>query len=225
MGHAFGRDRVAGSATAGRMPPHRASDRNGVPRVRPRPQVRGYAEGYRTVTFGPAQTLRIRVVRLGDMDFPDQLTDAHGAGELVVFVGAGVSMPLPTGLPSFKALAVQVGNEAGLPLGRFDQLDAYLGRVSGSGYPVKERVAQIISAGGAPNVLHDAVLGLFKDAASVRIVTTNFDRKLWDVAAGHLSSGPSSTLNRGRAVRGPPWPRAAEPVRLARPARPAATGG
>jgi hypothetical protein len=65
------------------------------------------------------------------MDFPDQLIDAHGAGELVVFAGAGVSMPLPTGLPSFKALAVQVGNEAGLPLGRFDQLDAYLGRVSG----------------------------------------------------------------------------------------------
>ena len=45
------------------------------------------------------------------MDFPDQLIDAHGAGELVVFAGAGVSMPLPTGLPSFKALAVQVGND------------------------------------------------------------------------------------------------------------------
>src|SRR3954466_9906161 len=124
------------------------------------------------------------------MDFPDQLIDAHGAGELVVFAGAGVSMPLPTGLPSFKTLAVQVGNEADLPLGRFDQLDAYLGRVSGTGYPVKERVAQIISAGGAPNVLHDAVLGLFKDAASVRIVTTNFDRKLWDVASGRWSEPP-----------------------------------
>jgi NAD-dependent SIR2 family protein deacetylase len=124
------------------------------------------------------------------MDFPDQLIDAHGAGELVVFAGAGVSMPLPTGLPSFKALAVQVGNEAGLPLGRFDQLDAYLGRVTGTGYPVKERVAQVISAGGAPNVLHAAVLGLFKDAASVRIVTTNFDRKLWDVAAGRWSEPP-----------------------------------
>lgn len=124
------------------------------------------------------------------MDFPDQLIDAHGAGELVVFAGAGLSMPLPTGLPSFKALAVQVGNEADLPLGRFDQLDAYLGRVLGTGYPVKERVAQIISAGDGPNVLHDAVLGLFKDAASVRIVTTNFDRKLWDVAAGRWSEPP-----------------------------------
>jgi len=140
--------------------------------------------------LGPTQTLTIRVVRLGDMDFPDQLIDAHGAGKLVVFAGAGVSMPLPTALPSFKALAVQVGNEAGLPLGRFDQLDAYLGRVSGTGYPVKERVAEIIAAGGAPNALHHAVLGLYRDAASVRIVTTNFDRRLWDVAAGRWSEPP-----------------------------------
>jgi hypothetical protein len=124
------------------------------------------------------------------MDFPDELIDAHGVGQLVVFAGAGVSMPAPTSLPSFKKLAEQVGREAGLSLGRFEQLDAYLGRVSAAGYLVNERVAQIINGGGAPNVLHDTVLGLFTDAASIRIVTTNFDRKLWDVAASRWSEPP-----------------------------------
>jgi hypothetical protein len=122
-------------------------------------------------------------VRLGDIDFPDELIDAHGAGHLVVFAGAGVSLPPPTSLPSFKRLAEQVGLEAGLPLGRFEPLDAYLGRVAAAGYMVHERVAEIINAGGAPNIVHDAVLGLFNDAASVRIVTTNFDRKLWEASS------------------------------------------
>lgn len=100
------------------------------------------------------------------MDFPELLSTLMAPGSWLCS-RRGVSIPLPTGLPSFKELAVRAGNKAGLPLGRFDQLDAYLGRISGTGYPVKERLAQVISAGGAPNVPHAAVLGLFKDAACV----------------------------------------------------------
>jgi hypothetical protein len=47
------------------------------------------------------------------MDFPDQLIDAHGAGELVVFAGAGVSMMARTRnkddspIPSSRASAAR----------------------------------------------------------------------------------------------------------------------
>ncbi len=43
--------------------------------------------------------------RFGEVDFPPAILAAQSEGKLVVFAGAGVSMPSPSDLPSFWKLA------------------------------------------------------------------------------------------------------------------------
>ena len=43
------------------------------------------------------------------VSIPVELERARGAGELVVFAGAGVSMGLPADMPSFRGLAREIG--------------------------------------------------------------------------------------------------------------------
>jgi hypothetical protein len=127
---------------------------------------------------------------LGQLDVPQPLLDAHRDGGLVVFVGAGVSRPAPTSIPTFRNLAERIGLEAGVQVRRLEPLDVYLGRAAAMPYPVHERVVEIINSGGGTNRLHDAVVGLFRSPDQVRIVTTNFDRQLWHAASGRWSTSP-----------------------------------
>ena len=50
-------------------------------------------------------------MRITNIDFPEQLNDAHRQGKLVVFAGAGVSIDQPSGLPDFATLALQVSGD------------------------------------------------------------------------------------------------------------------
>ena len=50
---------------------------------------------------------------MSGVDFPP-LVDAHASGELVIFVGAGASIPPPSALPTFKQLVETIRDESNL---------------------------------------------------------------------------------------------------------------
>ena len=110
------------------------------------------------------------------VDIPETVLRAQKAGNLVVFAGAGVSMPSPSNLPNFDDLAAEV---AGAALQREDgePVDHFLGRLDLHGVKVHERVHRILTApASTPNSLHFDILRLFTSPSDVRLVTTNFDR-------------------------------------------------
>jgi hypothetical protein len=47
-------------------------------------------------------------MRVGQIDLPEPLLEVQRNGTLVVFAGAGVSMPPPSDYPSFEWLAQQI---------------------------------------------------------------------------------------------------------------------
>jgi hypothetical protein len=47
-------------------------------------------------------------MRIREVDFPKPLLDAQRSGNLVVFAGAGVSIPAPSNYPNFDRLAEEV---------------------------------------------------------------------------------------------------------------------
>ncbi len=118
-------------------------------------------------------------MRIKGVDFPHPLLEAQQNGSLVVFAGAGVSIPPPSNFPNFDSLAEKVA--AGVltrdQYGEQRELvDHFLGRVKDAGVKVHERVRDILSdSTSAPNLLHITLLRLFKNLSDVRLVTTNFD--------------------------------------------------
>ncbi|WP_410790637.1 DUF4020 domain-containing protein [Kribbella sp. C-35] len=123
---------------------------------------------------------RIVPMRIRDVEFPAELIEAHRAGELVIFVGAGASMGAPSSLPDFKTLATDVALEAerSAPAPGV-QLDWFLGDLADKGVEVHRRVADHLTLWTSrPNRLHRAVAELAMAGGEVRIVTTNYDLHL-----------------------------------------------
>ena len=118
------------------------------------------------------------------IDFPEELLRAQGAGELVVFAGAGVSMPAPASLPSFTALAAAIGRGSNLQKDEHEPEDRYLGRLKKAGVHVHEAAARIlVNERTKPALLHRYLLQLFLTGHKVRLVTTNFDTHFSTTAA------------------------------------------
>ncbi|HSH60085.1 MAG TPA: SIR2 family protein [Acidimicrobiales bacterium] len=115
----------------------------------------------------------------GQVDLPPGLIAAQQRGDLVVFVGAGVSMDAPSSLPSFAGLTERIAVGAGVepPTGSVP-LDQFLGDLDGR-IDVHQRVHDIISiVVSEPNALHRALVRLPKGNLDIRIVTTNYDLHL-----------------------------------------------
>jgi hypothetical protein len=114
-------------------------------------------------------------MRINSVDFPDSLFKAQKDGSLVVFAGAGVSIPSPSNLPDFNLLAEQVA--AGVLSREKDEpVDRFLGRLKDNGVEVHEKVRRILSdRTSKPNGLHVDLLRLFEEPDKFRLVTTNFD--------------------------------------------------
>lgn len=110
------------------------------------------------------------------VDIDDELFAAQDEGKLVVFVGAGVSVPPPSDLPLFRDLVIKIGGET-VEIDDHVELDVILGRMEEiDKIAVHERCQEIIgNPASKPNPLHDSILSLFRRAEDVRIVTTNFD--------------------------------------------------
>ena len=114
----------------------------------------------------------------GKVELPDGVIDAMSENRLVVFAGAGVSVDPPAGLPSYLDLIKQLGADAHRPLQPIDldQPDVLLGSLADGGMPLKERVVQLLTVPSSrPNPYHLALVSMFRDCESVRIVTTNHD--------------------------------------------------
>ena len=105
---------------------------------------------------------------------PDELRIALDEDQLVVFAGAGISMPPPSNLPLFNGLVSQISGGATVEAGLEDRC---LGKLA------RERETNVHAAAvnivygehTAPTVLHREILRLFGSAEKVRLVTTNFD--------------------------------------------------
>jgi len=115
-------------------------------------------------------------MQISSLDIPDEVLTAIEEDRLVIFAGAGVSIPPPAGLPSFKALVEDI---VGRPLesNEEDQMDRLLGRAKDLGKQVHRFAAKRLSPPGSQfNDLHKNLISLFGSANKVRIVTTNFDK-------------------------------------------------
>ena len=123
-------------------------------------------------------------MRIADIDFPKELTDALRDNTLVVFAGAGVSMGPPACLPNFDGLAQEVARGTGeQPEG--SDTDHFLGRLrKQKGTDVHTLAAKALSRDGLKaNDLHFNLLRLFTRSQSVRLATTNFDELFKKAAA------------------------------------------
>jgi hypothetical protein len=120
-------------------------------------------------------------MRIREVDYPAVLIDAHRAGQLVIFVGAGASRDAPSSLPDFSALTADIAAEAQVQATESDlaRPDVFLGRVADRNVDVHRRVATHIGVSTSqPNRLHKALADLAVASPQVRIVTTNYDLHL-----------------------------------------------
>ncbi|MEU4532505.1 SIR2 family protein [Micromonospora ureilytica] len=123
---------------------------------------------------------------MGRVNIPTELTEAHTAGQLVLFIGAGASVDAPSGLPLFDKLASRIAQEAHQHVQPGERPDHLLGRIDDQQVDIHLRIQQIVDAAGSqPNRLHRALVALALAMSPVRIVTTNYDRHLSTVLREH----------------------------------------
>ncbi|HXH36256.1 MAG TPA: SIR2 family protein [Plantibacter sp.] len=118
----------------------------------------------------------------GDVEIPQPVVDAHAAGDLVFFVGAGASMGPPSNLPSFEGLAKAMAEKAGVEFANEGGLDFFLGSLP-EGFDTRRHVRDEIQSGTPEfNPTHTAIAQLAATSGKFRIVTTNFDLHLESAA-------------------------------------------
>ncbi|HEV2304200.1 MAG TPA: DUF4020 domain-containing protein [Candidatus Acidoferrales bacterium] len=130
-------------------------------------------------------------MRIRDVNFPEALLSAQKEDNLVIFAGAGVSMPPPSNYPDFPGLASTVAS--GVLIQREEEpTDRFLGRLRDQGIMVHALVKEILTnPGSEPNSLHVDLLKLFRSAETLRLVTTNFDLHFSQAASIVFDSPPS----------------------------------
>lgn len=115
-------------------------------------------------------------MKIGKIDIPYELIEAQQAGKLVIFAGAGVSMPAPSSYPNFPKLADEIAEGTGLKRKKNEPIDVFIGRIADSGTTVHEEVKRKLSdPESEPNHLHETIINIFSDSDSIRLITTNFD--------------------------------------------------
>ncbi|MDQ0424551.1 SIR2 family protein [Cellulomonas iranensis] len=119
-----------------------------------------------------------------EVELPQAVIDAHSAGHLVFFVGAGASMGPPSSLPSFTGLARELASMARISFADTTNLDTFLGELP-AGFATHAHTRALIGrAGSLPNATHTALVRLASSTGDLRIVTTNFDDHLLSAATG-----------------------------------------
>jgi NAD-dependent SIR2 family protein deacetylase len=105
---------------------------------------------------------------------PDEIRIALEEGRLVIFAGAGISMPPPSRLPSFYGLAREIcGQNVQVIPGDEDKA---LGKQKEMGTDVHSAVARrLYNRSTHFTEAHRQVIRIFNSANKVRVVTTNFD--------------------------------------------------
>jgi len=121
-------------------------------------------------------------MNINNIDFPNHIIDAIRDDELVVFVGAGVSMGKPTSLPNFEDLTNKIAEGTDRTKSENETFEVFLGSLKAEGIDVNRIAASLLSSTSLKhNGLHEAIVDLFPSADKVRIVTTNYDQMLEQV--------------------------------------------
>jgi hypothetical protein len=124
------------------------------------------------------------------INFPESLLHAHAAGELVIFAGAGVSNPPPSGLPLFGELARRIGANSQLKQEDREPEDRYLGRLKNDHIQVHKFAKRIlVNDQTKPHALHHLLVQLVSSADRLRVVTTNFDTHFSTTAVDVFGTG------------------------------------
>ena len=130
-------------------------------------------------------------MKISGIDFPRPLLDALKDNQMVVFAGAGVSMPEPAGLPSFRQLAEEVALGSGETAEQDEAEDRFLGRLYDKDQQVHFQTAQILQEKSPrPSCLHHDLTALYRNFECLRIVTTNFDTLFEEAAKEKFGSLP-----------------------------------
>ncbi|SNS50602.1 SIR2-like domain-containing protein [Micrococcales bacterium KH10] len=118
----------------------------------------------------------------GEVELPDEVLTAQAEGRLVFFVGAGVSVDRPSGLPLFGALAQELAHLAREPYDGPMAVDQFLGSMPEE-FDTHRHARNIVTRDDSrPNSTHTALVRLASASGSLRIVTTNFDDHLASAA-------------------------------------------
>ena len=153
----------------------------------------------------PQSAGSVNDVRFGAVDMPGDLVSAHADGRLVLFVGAGASIPAPSSLPTFQELAKRIAIDSQFPCAESDleKPDELLDRIADSGVDVRRRVKDLIGREDSePNELHKSVVDLASTSAALRIVTTNFDRHMSGFLPAGVDEFEAPALPPGNNFRG-----------------------
>ena len=130
-------------------------------------------------------------MKISGIDFPKPLLNALWNNQLVLFAGAGVSIPPPAGLPTFRQLAEAVALGSGETIGQDEPEDHFLGRLDHKGQQVHLQAAQELQKNASrPTDLHRDLLNLHPSSNSLRVVTTNFDTLFEEAAKEHWVDQP-----------------------------------
>jgi hypothetical protein len=122
----------------------------------------------------------------GDVELPDEILDAHEAGELVFFVGAGASLASPSNLPLFDGLARKLARRASRPFSKRGGLDFFVGQLESlpQGFDAHHHARELIANPRSKfNSLHHSIVDLASIGGAFRVVTTNYDDHLAAAAA------------------------------------------
>ena len=146
-------------------------------------------------------------INIGGIDYPDELVRALLDRRLVVFAGAGVSMPCPSHLPNFNQLVGEIESRTGRAKHGVETHDQYLGRSEiEHGVLIHEVVAKILKRKPQRhNSIHADLLRSFGTPDEVRLITTNFDHLFessactlgWDVSSHIAPNLPQSSAFQG----------------------------
>ena len=120
-------------------------------------------------------------MRFNGVKLPAEVLEAQDEGRLVVFAGAGVSVPAPSNYPGFPGLVQQIGGGSEKPENK--KFEVILGHLQDSGIDVHGKAQRILSnPDSKPNHLHYSIVKLFPSVDKVRVVTTNFDSHITTAA-------------------------------------------
>ena len=130
-------------------------------------------------------------MKISGIDFPKPLLNALRSNQLVVFAGAGVSIPQPAGLPTFRQLAEAVALGSGETPEKDETEDRFLGRLHDRGQKVHFQAAGMLRENTQkPSCLHHDLTALYRDPDHLRIVTTNFDTLFEEAAKERFGTLP-----------------------------------
>ncbi len=114
-------------------------------------------------------------MKFGNIEFSDELMKALRDDKLVVFAGAGISIPEPSSLPSFKSLIKGIKEYFQVGKSNEESVDQFLGRLEALGHDIRTHIAEQLTT-SKPNKLHKDLLDIRPRDSEPKLVTTNFDR-------------------------------------------------